>query len=253
MQLNSLSPSAGSTKTGKRVGRGIGSGSGKTCGRGHNGQKSRSGGTLRPGFEGGQMPLHMRLPKFGFSSRVGRISAEVRTAELNKVDAEVIDVAALRKANLITAGTLRVKVMLSGDVTRAVTLKGIGVTKGARAAIEAAGGKILEEEAPAKAKLVKKEARVDSAKAETDTAKAKTDTAKAETETAKAKTDTAKAKTETAKAKAETDTAIEEKTDTAKAETDTAEAKADPVAKAEDGESAPETEEKPADENGTEE
>ena len=175
------------------------------------------------------MPLHMRLPKFGFSSRVGRISAEVRTAELNKVDAEVIDVAALRKANLITAGTLRVKVMLSGDVTRAVTLKGIGVTKGARAAIEAAGGKILEEEAPAKAKLVKKEARVDSAKAETDTAKAKTDTAKAETETAKAKTDTAKA------------------------ETDTAEAKADPVAKAEDGESAPETEEKPADENGTEE
>ncbi len=144
MQLNTLSPSAGSTKTGKRVGRGIGSGSGKTCGRGHNGQKSRSGGTIRPGFEGGQMPLHMRLPKFGFSSRVGRITAEVRTAELNKVDAEIIDVAALRKANLITAGIKRVKVMLSGDVTRAVTLKDMGVTKGARAAIEAAGGKILE-------------------------------------------------------------------------------------------------------------
>jgi large subunit ribosomal protein L15 len=115
---------------------------------------------VKPGFEGGQMPLQMRLPKYGFSSRVGRVTAELRTSELNKVDADIIDVAALRKANLITTGIKRVKVMLSGDVTKAVTLQGIGVTKGARAAIEAAGGKIIEmEAAPAKAKLVKKTAK----------------------------------------------------------------------------------------------
>ncbi len=157
MQLNSLSPAPGSRKTRKRVGRGIGSGWGKTCGTGHKGQKSRSGGTVRPGFEGGQMPLQMRLPKYGFSSRVGRITAEVRTSELNKIDADIIDVAALRKANLITAGIKRVKVMLSGDINKAVILQGIGVTKGARAAIEAAGGKVIEvEAAPAKGKLVKK-------------------------------------------------------------------------------------------------
>jgi large subunit ribosomal protein L15 len=157
MQLNSISPAPGSTKAKKRVGRGVGSGSGKTCGSGHKGQKSRTGGTVRPGFEGGQMPLQMRLPKYGFSSRIGRVTAELRTSELNKVDADIIDVEALRKANLITTGIKRVKVMLSGDVTRAVTLKGIGVTKGARAAIEAAGGKIIEAEAePAKGKLVKK-------------------------------------------------------------------------------------------------
>lgn len=148
MQLNTLAPAPGSTKMKKRVGRGIGSDTGKTCGRGHKGQKSRSGGSVRPGFEGGQMPLHMRLPKFGFSSRVGRISAEVRTAELNKVEADVIDIAALRKANLITVGIKRVKVMLSGEITKAVTLQGIGVTKGARAAIEKVGGKIIGE-APA--------------------------------------------------------------------------------------------------------
>ena len=157
MQLNSLSPAPGSRKARKRVGRGIGSGWGKTCGTGHKGQKSRSGGTLRPGFEGGQMPLQMRLPKYGFSSRVGRITAEVRTSELNKIDADIIDVAALRKANLITAGIKRVKVMLSGNINKAVTLQGIGVTRGARAAIEAAGGKVIEAEAaPAKGKLVKK-------------------------------------------------------------------------------------------------
>ena len=160
MQLNGISPAPGSTKAKKRVGRGIGSGSGKTCGSGHKGQKSRTGGTVRPGFEGGQMPLQMRLPKYGFSSRIGRVSAELRTSELNKVDADVIDVAALRKANLITTGIKRVKVMLSGDVTRAVTLQGLGVTKGARAAIEAAGGKIIEADAaPSKAKLVKKAAK----------------------------------------------------------------------------------------------
>ena len=157
MQLNNLGPAPGSTKARNRVGRGIGSGRGKTSGRGHKGQKARSGGKLRPGFEGGQMPLHMRLPKYGFSSRIGRITAEVRTSELNKVDADPIDVVALRKANLITAGIKRVKVMLSGDIKKAVTLQGITVSKGALAAIEAAGGKVIEvEAAPAKAKLVKK-------------------------------------------------------------------------------------------------
>ena len=142
MRLNSLSPAPGSIKARKRVGRGIGSGSGKTCGSGHKGQKSRSGASISPAFEGGQMPLHMRLPKFGFSSRIGRSTAEVRTSELNKVDAEEITVEALRKANLISSNVTRVKVMLSGDITRAVKLKGISVTKGAKAAIEAAGGEV---------------------------------------------------------------------------------------------------------------
>lgn len=172
MHLNDLSPAPGSTKARKRVGRGIGSGWGKTCGTGHKGQKSRSGGTVRPGFEGGQMPLQMRLPKYGFSSRVGRVSAEVRTSELNKVAADVIDLAALRKANLITANIKRVKVMLSGEVKKAVTLQGIGVTKGARAAIEAAGGKIIEAEPVATGKLVKKEAAEKPAKKKPAKAKA---------------------------------------------------------------------------------
>lgn len=144
MQLNTLSPAPGSTKPRRRVGRGIGSGLGKTCGRGHKGQKARSGGSVRPGFEGGQMPLQRRLPKFGFSSRVGRITAEVRTSELANLTAEVIDIAALREANLITSVIRRVKVMLSGDVSKPLTLKGLRVTAGARSAIEAAGGKIIE-------------------------------------------------------------------------------------------------------------
>ena len=157
MHLNTLSPAPGSTKAAKRVGRGIGSGSGKTAGTGHKGQKSRSGGTVRPGFEGGQMPLQMRLPKYGFSSRVGRNMAEIRTSELNNLEGDVIDLEVLRKANLITANIKRAKVMLSGDVTKAVTLKGVGATKGARAAIEAAGGKVIDDEpaAPVK-KLAKK-------------------------------------------------------------------------------------------------
>jgi len=142
MQLNSLGPASGSTKTRKRVGRGIGSGWGKTSGKGHKGQKARAGASVSPAFEGGQMPLHMRLPKFGFNSRIGRVTAEVRTSELNKVDAEVINLEALRQAKLINANITRVKVMLSGDVTKPLNLKGIRVTKGARAAIEAAGGKV---------------------------------------------------------------------------------------------------------------
>lgn len=145
MQLNTLSPAPGSVQARKRVGRGIGSGLGKTAGRGHKGQKSRSGGRVRPGFEGGQMPLQKRLPKYGFTSRVGMVTAEIRTAELNKVDAEVINLEALEKANLVDRNVKRVKIMLSGDVTKAVTVQGLRVTKGAKAAIEAAGGKVLED------------------------------------------------------------------------------------------------------------
>ena len=144
MRLNTLKGAHGSRKQAKRVGRGIGSGLGKTSGRGHKGQKSRSGGRIRIGFEGGQMPLQMRLPKFGFSSRKSRITAEVTLSELNRVDAEVIDVKTLQDANIISGTQQRAKVMLSGEITKAVTLKGIGVTKGARAAIEAAGGSISE-------------------------------------------------------------------------------------------------------------
>jgi large subunit ribosomal protein L15 len=144
MQLNNLSPAAGSKPPRKRVGRGIGSGLGKTCGRGHKGLKSRSGGSVRPGFEGGQMPLQMRLPKFGFSSRMAATTAEIRLSELAKVNADVIDLAALKAADLVRENVTRAKVMSSGAISKAVILKGIAVTKGARAAIEAAGGKIEE-------------------------------------------------------------------------------------------------------------
>lgn len=142
MRLNTLSPAEGSRKEGKRVGRGIGSGLGKTCGRGHKGQKARSGGSVKPGFEGGQQPLQRRLPKFGFTSRKQRFSAEIRLHELSKVDADVIDLAALKAADLVSGSIKRAKVVLSGELAKAVTLKGLAVTKGARAAIEAAGGKI---------------------------------------------------------------------------------------------------------------
>ena len=142
MRLNTLSPAEGSKPSAKRVGRGIGSGLGKTCGRGHKGQKSRSGGGVKPGFEGGQQPLQRRLPKFGFTSRIARYSAEIRLNELAVVTAEVIDLAALKDANIITDSIKAAKVVLSGEITKAVTLKGIKVTKGAKAAIEAAGGKV---------------------------------------------------------------------------------------------------------------
>ena len=144
MELNTLSPAPGHRHSKKRVGRGIGSGLGKTSGRGHKGQKARAGGTVRPGFEGGQMPLKKRLPKYGFTSRVGRFVEQVRLNELNQVTADVIDLAALKAADVIGENTQRVKVFLSGEVTKAVKLKGLGVTKGARAAIEAAGGSIEE-------------------------------------------------------------------------------------------------------------
>lgn len=144
MRLNTLSPGPGRIKAKKRVARGIGSGTGKTAGRGHKGLKSRSGGSVKPGFEGGQMPLQKRLPKYGFTSRLSRVTAEIRLSEVNKVNAEVVDLDALRAAGLIGSGIKRAKVFLSGVVTKAVTLKGLTVTKGARAAIESAGGKIEE-------------------------------------------------------------------------------------------------------------
>ncbi len=144
LRLNSLSPAPGRVKQARRVGRGMGSGLGKTCGRGHKGQKSRSGGTVRPGFEGGQMPLQKRLPKFGFSSRVGRTTASIRLAELNKVEGDTADLDALRKAGLVNTSITRARVFLSGELKRAVSLKGLAVTKGARAAIEAAGGSVEE-------------------------------------------------------------------------------------------------------------
>lgn len=142
MFLNSIQPAPGSRKKSKRVGRGIGSTLGKTCGRGHKGQKSRSGGFHKVGFEGGQMPLQRRLPKVGFTSRVKKYSAQVRLNELNLVDADVIDLKALIDANLIPAITKTAKVILSGEVSKAVTIKGLKTTAGAKAAIEAAGGKI---------------------------------------------------------------------------------------------------------------
>ncbi len=143
MYLNSLKPAQGSKKNTKRVGRGIGSGTGKTCGRGHKGQKSRSGGKVMIGFEGGQMPLQKRLPKIGFSSRVSIVTDEIRLHELNRFD-DVVDLEVLKKANLVKKNIKNVKVFASGEITKAITLKGIKATKGARAAIEAAGGKVEE-------------------------------------------------------------------------------------------------------------
>lgn len=142
MKLNSLSPAEGSRKDGKRVGRGTGSGLGKTGGRGHKGQKSRSGGSVKPGFEGGQQPLQRRLPKYGFTSRLAAVTAEIRLNELAKIEADVIDLDALKAADIVNGSIKRAKVVLSGEIAKAVTIKGLAVTKGARAAIEAAGGKI---------------------------------------------------------------------------------------------------------------
>jgi large subunit ribosomal protein L15 len=142
MQLNSIKPDAGSRKESKRVGRGIGCGQGKTCGRGHKGQKSRSGGLPKIGFEGGQMPLQRRLPKVGFNSRSAKYSAEVRLHEIEKVASDTVTLADLIAANLVPAITKKAKVIASGEINKAVTLKGLAVTKGAKAAIEAAGGKI---------------------------------------------------------------------------------------------------------------
>ncbi len=142
MHLNTIKPGAGSKSAPKRVGRGIGSGFGKTCGRGHKGQHSRSGGFHKVGFEGGQMPLQRRLPKVGFSSRIGRKTAEVRLHEIAGIDVDVVDLLALKTANIVGQQIERAKIIASGTIERAVTVKGVAVTKGARAAIEAAGGKV---------------------------------------------------------------------------------------------------------------
>lgn len=144
MYLNTLKPAEGAKTSRKRVGRGIGSGLGKTCGRGHKGQKSRSGGFHKVGFEGGQMPLQRRLPKVGFTSRIGRTRAEVRLHELAGIESDVIDLAALIAAGVVPAQTQKAKVIASGAIEKSVTVKGVAVTKGARAAIEAAGGKVEE-------------------------------------------------------------------------------------------------------------
>ena len=142
MRLNTIKPAAGSKRPRLRVGRGASAGQGKTSGRGVKGQRARKGGYHKVGFEGGQMPLQRRMPKVGFRSKIKATRAEVRLSELGKIEGAVIDLAALKQANVVPVFAEQAKVVLSGEITRAVTLKGVGVTKGARAAIEAAGGTI---------------------------------------------------------------------------------------------------------------
>jgi large subunit ribosomal protein L15 len=142
MRLNTLKPAPGSRRARLRVGRGASAGQGKTCGRGTKGQRARKGGYHKVGFEGGQMPIQRRMPKVGFRSGIKRTRAEVRLNELEKIEGGVVDLAALIAADVVPEGTERAKVVLSGEIKKAVTLKGVAVTKGARAAIEAAGGKI---------------------------------------------------------------------------------------------------------------
>ncbi|MCX7091854.1 MAG: 50S ribosomal protein L15 [Methylobacter sp.] len=142
MFLNTIRSSEGARKKSKRVGRGIGCTLGKTCGRGHKGQKARSGGFHKVGFEGGQMPLQRRLPKIGFTSQIGKYSSEVRLNELNGLDADVIDIKILIAANIVPIFTKKVKIIKSGELNKAVSLKGIKVTKGAKEAIEMAGGQV---------------------------------------------------------------------------------------------------------------
>lgn len=144
MLLNTIKPAAGATHSSKRVGRGIGSGLGKTAGRGHKGQKSRSGGFHKVGFEGGQMPLQRRLPKRGFKSMTAAFNAEVSLSDLNSLPVDEIDVLALKQARLVPASAKSVKVIASGSLDRAVTVAGLKLTKGAQAALEAAGGKVVE-------------------------------------------------------------------------------------------------------------
>ncbi len=144
MNLHNLKPNPGAKHRKKRLGCGESSGLGKTSGRGHKGQKSRSGGTVKPGFEGGQMPLQRRVPKFGFTSKLAMGTAEVRLAELAKVDGDVIDLAALKAANVVRRDMKRAKIVLQGEIDRAVTIRGVAISKGAREAVEKAGGKVEE-------------------------------------------------------------------------------------------------------------
>jgi len=157
MKLNTIKPAEGSTKAARRVGRGNGSGFGKTAGRGIKGQKSRTGGFHKVGFEGGQMPIQRRLPKRGFRSVTKKFNAKIRTSELGKLESNIVDLSSLRTANLISQITLNAKIYLSGDVKKKFTIQGISMTEGAKKAIEAAGGKIIEiKETPVE--LVKKAA-----------------------------------------------------------------------------------------------
>ena len=142
MRLNTIKPAEGAKHARKRVGRGIGSGTGKTAGRGHKGQKSRTGGKVQIGFEGGQMPIQRRLPKRGFRSAMSKTMAEIRLHELNLIEGDTVDLSSLRSAGLINASHSRAKVVLSGELNKAVNLQGVGATAGAKAAIEAAGGKV---------------------------------------------------------------------------------------------------------------
>lgn len=142
MYLNTIQAACGARKKAKRVGRGIGSTDGKTCGRGHKGQKARSGGYHKVGFEGGQMPLQRRLPKVGFTSRVKKFTSEVRLNELNGLEQNVIDLQVLIDSNIVPVFTKKAKLVNTGAISKAITLKGINVTDGARQAIEAAGGKV---------------------------------------------------------------------------------------------------------------
>ena len=144
MRLNQLKPGAGARHASKRVGRGVGSGLGKTAGRGHKGQKSRSGGFHKVGFEGGQMPLHRRLPKRGFTSLARYSTAEIRLSDLERVSGDRVDIAALKAAGIVSRLASRTRVIKSGTLTRKVTLSGIKATRGAREAIEAAGGTVEE-------------------------------------------------------------------------------------------------------------
>src|SRR3990167_1285505 len=144
MRLNALAPSRGAKKCKRRLGRGVGSGCGKTAGRGHKGQRARAGGYHKVGFEGGQMPLQRRVPKFGFNSRKALITEEVRLADLNKVSAEVIDLQALKLADVVSYHAKRVKIFVSGSLQKRVTVRGLSLTQGARAAVEAAGGRVEE-------------------------------------------------------------------------------------------------------------
>ena len=145
MKLNDINPRRGSRKQRKRLGRGISAGQGKTCGRGHKGQKSRSGGKVRIGFEGGQLPLQRRVPRFGFRSRIGAVTAEVRVGELVRVAGDEITLDSLKAANVLSKDVKRARVFMSGEIHRAVTIKGLSVTQGARAAIEKMGGTIEDQ------------------------------------------------------------------------------------------------------------
>ena len=185
MKLNTIKPAEGSTKLARRVGRGNGSGFGKTAGRGIKGQKSRTGGFHKVGFEGGQMPIQRRLPKRGFRSVTKKFNAKIRTSELGKLESNIVDISSLKAANLISEITLNAKIFLSGDVKKKFTIQGISMTEGAKKAIEAAGGKVVEVKETA-VEVVKKAAAAKTAAKKAAAAKKVVKKAAAEPEVKKA-------------------------------------------------------------------